>query len=353
MPPPLPPPTGPRLCPPPPPPPPPPARAAPPPPHPPPIPPLTGLVICTRNRPESLPRAVAAALSSDHPSFHLVVVDQSDASLPPFPADPRLTILPAPPAGLSAARNAGARLLLARGVQYLAFTDDDCRPPPPRLAPLPPPPAPHPPPPPLCRPTPSWLSAITRPLEDDPTVGLVFGVTRAAPYDRSLGLIPAYEIPAPKTVRGLANKAKIEGIGASMALRAAVFTELDGFEPAFGGGPFRSADDTDIAIRTLLAGHAVHETPHAVTLHDGFRPWTAAPALIDAYLEGIGGAYARMLRLAGLRALPPFAALALRWLSAKPVVDLNHTPPRTARLGSFLRGFRTGLRHFRDNSTSS
>lgn len=52
---------------------------------------------------------------------------------------------------------------------------------------------------------------------------------------------------------------------------------------------------------------------------------------------------AKMLRLGKLQAIQPIAALARRWLAKDPVVDLNHRPPRMARLRSFLFGFRTGL----------
>jgi len=51
-----------------------------------------------------------------------------------------------------------------------------------------------------------------------------------------------------------------------------------------------------------------------------------------------------MLRMAGWHAIQPLTTLASRWLVGEPVVNLNHIPPRLARLRAFLRGARECMR---------
>ena len=50
------------------------------------------VIIATRDRPDALGRAVASILDSDHDSFEIVVVDQSDRPTPLVP-DPRVVYL--------------------------------------------------------------------------------------------------------------------------------------------------------------------------------------------------------------------------------------------------------------------
>jgi hypothetical protein len=96
-------------------------------------------------------------------------------------------------------------------------------------------------------------------------------------------------------------------------------------------------------MRALLAGYYVCETPDAVVYHHGFRSWDLEKRIIHGYMVGLGAANAKMLRLDSLSAIQPLAELAWRWLARHPVVDLNHCPPRIARLRSFVAGFRAGL----------
>ena len=282
------------------------------------------VVIPTRNRPAAALRAATSILAGAYPALRLLVVDQSDddatrALLRPLARDPRVTLVAAPARGVAAARNLG----IARSdTALVAFTDDDCEA------------------------TPAWVGAIAAAFAADPDVGMVFGTVDAAPYDRGAGFIPAYRAPRAFTAETLAQKPAIEGIGANMAVRRATWEAVGGFDELLGtGGPLRAGEEADLAIRMLAAGHKVQVTPAAVVVHHGFRRWDQADATIDGYMTGLGAANAKMLRLGGVRALRPLAALAWRWLAAGPVVDLNHRPPRLARLRAFLRGARAGWRH--------
>jgi GT2 family glycosyltransferase len=281
------------------------------------------VVLSTRNRAAAAARAARAILASSHPSFTLTIVDQSDDgatrdALDEALRDPRATWIAAPPRGLAAARNAG----VARSTTPLvAFTDDDCEP------------------------EPGWLSSFGAAFDADPGVGVVFGSVEAAPYDRDAGFVPAYRVARSHTVRALAGKASVEGIGACMAIRRSTWERLGGFDEQFGsGGPLRAAEDNDFAIRALIAGIAVHETPAVVVVHAGFRRWDEGAETIRGYMTGLGAVNAKMLRLAGWRAARPLASLAWRWLARGPVVDLNHRPPRLLRLRAFLGGAWRGMR---------
>jgi hypothetical protein len=154
----------------------------------------------------------------------------------------------------------------------------------------------------------------------------------------------AYSPPKFHVVRRICEKARVEGVGACMAVRRSALAAVGGFDEELGvGARLCSAEDTDLAVRALLAGFHVCETPEAAVWHHGFRSWNVGERVIRGYMVGLGAANAKMMRLGKRQAIRPIAALAWRWLVKDPVVDLNHRPPRMARLRSFLLGFRAGL----------
>jgi hypothetical protein len=280
------------------------------------------VVLATRNRAAAAPRAAAAIMRSAYPDFRLCIVDQSDdaatrIALARIARDPRITLVTASARGLAAARNQGIR---HSHTPLVAFTDDDC------VA------------------TPQWLAAIADAFALDPAIGVIFGTVAAPAYDRARGFIPAYGVARAFTAHSVAQKSLIEGFGASMAVRRTTWETLGGFDELMGAGSALCAgEDTDFAIRALIAGYKVHETPAAVVTHFGFRAWGEAHATIAGYMTGLGAANAKMLRLGGIRAWPPVAQLAWRWMAGHPVADLNHVPPRFRRLLPFLRGAWRGL----------
>ena len=91
---------------------------------------LASVIVCTRDRSESLRIALTSILASDRGDFEVVVVDNAPATDGDAPrrstssATPACGTCSSPRAGLSRARNRGA--LEARG-GILAFTDDDMR----------------------------------------------------------------------------------------------------------------------------------------------------------------------------------------------------------------------------------
>ncbi len=283
--------------------------------------PRFAVILATRNRPEGAVRAVRSILASAVP-LELIVIDQSDdfltaEGLTCFASDRRLSVVKSTEIGLARARNMGWR---RTSMELLAFTDDDCE---------------------AC---PGWLEGLAAALAHDERIGVVFGAVRAPDYDRSKGFVMSYAPPQFHVARQIREKAGVEGVGACMAVRRSMLAALGGFDEELGSGArLCSAEDTDIGVRALLAGFYVCETPDAAVCHHGFRTWDVGAHVIHGYMVGLGATNAKMLRLGKLQAIQPIVALAWRWLAKGPVVNLNHRPPRMARLRSFLFGFRAGL----------
>jgi GT2 family glycosyltransferase len=95
--------------------------------------PAVSVVICTRRRPQLLPRSVAAVLAQELDApFEVIVVNDDDEPLRcRLPDDDRLVVLSGRRLGLCAGRNAGVD---AARAPIVAFTDDDTVAPPDWLA---------------------------------------------------------------------------------------------------------------------------------------------------------------------------------------------------------------------------
>lgn len=281
------------------------------------------VIVSTRNPDERILQTLTSILASEYPRFTVGVVDQSDgddvrALVAPALEDARATYIRCSGRGLSVGRNAGARW--AADADVLAFTDDDCAV------------------------TPNWLADMTAPFARDARIGLVFGTVKPAPYDPALGFLPSYARDAPFLARSIFDKHRIEGMGASMAIRRSVWAALRGFDEMLGAGaPLRSAEETDFVIRALLGGYAAFETDGGVVIHSGFRTWAQAPRTLHDYLHGIGAALVKNGRLGHWSIGVVAARLAARWIFARPVIDMGAPAHRRARLYGFLTGVRAGL----------
>jgi glycosyltransferase involved in cell wall biosynthesis len=288
-------------------------------------------LVCTRDRGEIVMSAVTSILENDHDDFEVIVVDQStddraEVALAPLSRDSRFRYIRSSTVGLSNARNIG---ISHASSSVVAMTDDDC------VVPR------------------SWLSRIDDVFQGEPRVAMLLGSVFPAKHDKSKGFVVGYTGPSTVIAHGIRDKHRIEGMAACMAIRTEVWGALSGFDPMLGAGAsLQSADETDMIIRSLLAGYFVCETPDIAVIHNGFRPWSDSDSIVHGYLFGIGATVAKHLKCRHWGISHVGAALARRWMFAQPVIDYGFKPPRRVRMLGFLRGFHAGLRMPVDRRTS-
>lgn len=284
----------------------------------------TAVVICTRHRPPMVADAVYAVLKDDSVPLRVIVVDQScqqgDHPLERFVHEPKLLCYRHAAIGLSRARNVGIAIAEALGATVVAFTDDDCIP------------------------EAGWLHNIAVEFARLHDVGLVYGSTRPANFQSNRGGASSSIVRHPASHRGVASKARVDGMGSCMAVRIAAWRSIEGFDDQLGAGTeLASAEENDLCMRMLLAGFTVAETPSASVIHHGYREGGDLDTLIAGYMRGSGAAMAKLLRLGGIRSLPCFAVAAARWIRGASGVDLPSPPRRVLRLQAFLSGAIVGL----------
>jgi glycosyltransferase involved in cell wall biosynthesis len=281
------------------------------------------VVLATRNRSALIPEAVRSILQNDHPDFEVVVVDQSDddvteAALEPLLSDPRIRYFRDSRRGRSAGQNAGFRE--ARGALVL-MTDDDCTVPA------------------------DWIEQFEAAFAVDPRIGIVFGNVVPAPWDPTVGCIPAYIRQEPFLARSVRDKYRVEGIGACMAVRHTVWSSLGGFDEMLGSGSrFKAGEDGDLAMRTLYAGHWIYETPAISVTHFGLRTWEQLPALMNSYWYGVGAMMIKPIKIGQWHAVLLLLRLAAKWVSGRSTVGSSLGPRshRLRKLRAFFRGFWAG-----------
>jgi GT2 family glycosyltransferase len=282
-------------------------------------------VICTRNRGPAVVQTVQTVLSNDYPHFDVIVVDQSDdertrEALLPLLETRRVTYLRMPTRGLAAGRNLGIRA--ASRSEYLALTDDDCEVPS------------------------NWLRAMVQAFAVDSRIGLVFGNVVPVRHDRQAGFVPAYERDEPFLADGMRHKHEVEGVGGCMGLRRSVWCALGGLDEMLGlGAPFPAGEEGDFAIRALLAGYFVYETPAVQLVHHGFYTWQQGRSVVYRNWFGTGAMLVKHLRCGHWSVTPLLFRIAWRWAFARSrsAASLGRRSYTWLRLQAFLRGMLAGL----------
>ena len=283
---------------------------------------MVSALICTRNRPGDVVRAVRSLLASPE-SFELIVVDQSDGpdtkeALAELAADPRLCYVQSMTLGKGAALNEGLRV--AHGDVVLC-TDDDCEAPP------------------------TWVGAMATVFEEAPSAGVAFCRVDAPPYDPSEGYVPDFDRPR-RLLRSVGSLCGRLGLGAGMAIRRDVVLGLGGFDELMGpGAPFQSADDVDLALRMVLFGWHVYNTGDRAIVHHGFRNMIQGREHGRRNFTGLGAVCAKPVRAGRLRAMV-LPVWGLSHALSSPVLDLLRfrRPRGLSRITGFLSGFTRGLR---------
>jgi GT2 family glycosyltransferase len=240
---------------------------------------LVSVIIATRARPALLRGALGSILNGDYTNIELIVVDNSvtgdsRATVASLARDePRITYLWEPAPGMSRARNTGSAC--AAG-ELLVFTDDDV----------------------IVAST--WISSMVRTFAGDPTSECVTGLIVPAELEtpaqlwiwRVSSLSKGYR---PRVFHaGAANlpalfpfRLGVYGSGANLAVRADVYSALDGFDEALGvGTQARGGEDLDFFLRLMLDGRRLAYEPAAYLRHNDYRRFD--DALVQRYGYGVG-----------------------------------------------------------------
>jgi GT2 family glycosyltransferase len=290
--------------------------------------PRTAVLICTRNRGDSILKTIKSVIANTYRHFELVIVDQSndlctERAIATFGSEPRLRYIHTNTLGKSRAQNIGLSMITT---DYVILTDDDCE-----------------------VPT-NWIAEMVKPFLRYPQVGIVFCNVIPGPHDRSAGFIPdcissrsfLIEDPAHwQTSDGLNV-----GIGAGMAIRRETAEAINGFSTLYGpGSSFRNGDDTDFTWRALVQGYQIYRTDTVDVVHYGFRTYEQGRTQTRNDMFSLGGIYGQLLRRGHLFALRRYASVFMVMVINPALNEMRHLrPPRViGRINWLIRGLIAGL----------
>jgi glycosyltransferase involved in cell wall biosynthesis len=240
------------------------------------------VIICTRNRHETIGQAVESVANCDYKGFDIHIMDQSTDKL----TENIVTELAGKyqqvcpivyhhlsKAGLSAAYNTGMRVTTN---EIMAFTDDDV------IVPA------------------DWLTQIEKVFEKEPDAEMLYGQV-CIPTDltdevKKGIIVPALEFTKYKRL-SLKEGFQVIGMGANMAMRRSLMDRVGGFDEALGGGgPLRSSQDFDFAYRTYRFGGVIVLAPDVKVDHYGTRTPDQWPVTMKNYGIGDGAFYGKHIR---------------------------------------------------------
>jgi GT2 family glycosyltransferase len=256
------------------------------------------IIVCTRDRDQSLDACLRALRRVSYHPVEILIVDNApsgpgtrDLAAKLATEDTRIRYTCEPRAGLSRARNHGleqARYDLA------AFTDDDA------IA------------------DPGWPAALAAGFAQDPETVCVTGFvppgaldTRSERYFdsryRSWGEVAEpqrYDLDAHRLPeRMYPFRAGVFGTGANFAVRTSAVHSIGGFDPLLGAGsPGRGGEDLDMFLRLILAGGRIAYLPSAFVWHRHRSDPEALGEQIYSYGHGLGAYLAKHLPNRELRA---------------------------------------------------
>ena len=243
--------------------------------------PFFSVVVPSRNRPDLVGDCVRQVLAQKHPSFEMILCDQSDgdaswdAALAAAAGSPQLRPIRATGRGRSRALNAG--LPHARG-QWVVMIDDDCLP------------------------EAGWLQDLQIEIDAAGPRSVIIGRVRPGPVGPGMAPPPAIlDEPEPVDYSGRVNR---DLIYPNFALPRQALDELGLFDERMGvGTDLPGGEDNDFGYRLLRAGWRILYRPAPTVVHRAWRPPEDRHALKRAYGIGQGAFYAKHLA-----ALDPFIA---------------------------------------------
>jgi GT2 family glycosyltransferase len=224
--------------------------------------PMISVVVCTRNRPQSVLATLRSLTAMSYRPFEVVVVDNAPSSeatreavLAEYGEDPRIRYVREPRPGLSCARNRGIEEAAA---DIVAFTDDDVVV------------------------DPWWLDGICRGFRAAPEVACVTGLIATAqlenPAQLYFHLREGWGAVCERRVFDLTENRDdsplypyspgIFGAGADFAVTRALMKEIGPFDEALGAGTLSGGgEDLEIFMRIILSGHRIVYEPSAIVFH--------------------------------------------------------------------------------------
>lgn len=243
--------------------------------------PLITVVICTRDRPDSVMMALRGLAATRYRPVEVVVVDNAPSSdatmnavLAEFGDDHRFRYVREPRRGLSCARNRG--VAEASG-EIIAFTDDDV----------------------II--DPRWLDGIIRGFRAVPGAGCVTGLIATAEIENEAQLYfhlrAGWGTLCERRVFDLTEhrddsalypySAGIFGAGANFAVSREVLKEVGGFDEALGAGTLSGGgEDLNMFVRVILGGYRLVYEPSAIVSHVHRASVTDLSAQMFAYGTG-------------------------------------------------------------------
>lgn len=225
--------------------------------------PAISVVVCTRNRVQSLSTCLIHLLNLDYPDFEIIIVDNApaDEHTHELVKDLPVRYVQEPVPGLDHARNRG--IAEARH-DLIAFTDDDVK---------------------VDR---QWLKAVAKNF-DNPDVIAVTGLVAPASLDTKAEHL--FELAYGGMGKGFMKRywhrdwttplrmlwSSGMGVGANMAFRKQLFSRIGGFDPALDmGTPTRGGGDIEMFYRVVSSGFILTYDPSVLVWH---QHRTSLPAL--------------------------------------------------------------------------
>lgn len=253
--------------------------------------PLMTVAVCTRDRPEGLPRILASLVTQEYQRMRILVVDNAPsddrareivrATASAHQIDIGYVIEPRP--GLSWARN---RAIDASDGEVIAWVDDDER----------------------CDRW--WAAEIARGYVEIPEAGAVSGILCPAElvtesqvflenYNglrRGRGFNRAVFSPATARQQSPLYPLPPFGAGGTMSFRRDAIKQIEGFDCALGAGTMaRGGEDTAALSALLLAGGTVVYQPTAIVHHSHYREHAELRRQLQGYGRGLTAFYTSMV----------------------------------------------------------
>jgi glycosyltransferase involved in cell wall biosynthesis len=243
------------------------------------------VVICTRDRPALIRRAIESVAQQDYPHFDVLVVDQSSSDDTQQIVDelmeqyPCVHYLHLNEVGVSRSYNVG---ISSTNGEILAFTDEDCA-----VAP-------------------NWLEAIGQAFTREPYVQVVFGQVLLPPELLARDGVDGITPMLPFTQRRRMSQRdgfQVFGMGCSFAARRTVCRQIGGFDEILCyGGPLKCSQDFDFEYRVYRSGGTILLEPEVIVYHYGFRSLPQWGSSQKTYAWGDGAFYMKHVRSGDLLA---------------------------------------------------